>query len=367
MLAMRVNSRIIVIKFLIGDRIVTFLSVYVPQCGLGEEDKDKFYDELIAVTSKFGDTELIMVGGDFNGHVGKSSEGYRGVHVGYGFGSRNKEGERLLEFGMATDMVVCNTSFSKRQSRLITYESGGCKTQIDYFLVRKSDKKVVKDVKVISGEECVSQHRLLVCDIILKSVKEAKGKYRPRRKVWKLKEEIVARQFSAKVHQLAHNGQCDSDNVESTWTTSKNCLLEASDDTCGWTKGPARHRQTWWWNNEVDQCIKEKRKLWKEWKSGGSKNIYLEAKRHARTAVYKAKSEAERNRFADVLRREDQRNEVFKIAKQMKKTNQDVVGEKCICNDEGVLASTEEEKRVAWKNHYQSLIGTRIICLMMML
>ncbi|XP_057303608.1 uncharacterized protein LOC130640998 [Hydractinia symbiolongicarpus] len=41
----------------------------------------------------------------------------------------------------------------------------------------------------------------------------------------------------------------------------------------------------------------------------------------------------------------------------MKKTNQDVVGEKCIRNDEGVLASTEE-KRVAWKNHYQRLLNT---------
>ncbi|XP_057303385.1 uncharacterized protein LOC130640832 [Hydractinia symbiolongicarpus] len=42
----------------------------------------------------------------------------------------------------------------------------------------------------------------------------------------------------------------------------------------------------------------------------------------------------------------------------MKKTNQDIVGEKCIRNDEGVLASTEEEKRVAWKNHYQRLLNT---------
>ena len=78
-----------------------------------------------------------------------------------------------------------------------------------------------------------------------------------------------------------------------------------TDETCGWTKGPARHSQTWWWNDEVDQCIKKKRNLWKEWKSGGSKNLYLEANRRARTAVHAAKAEAERNRFSDVLRRED--------------------------------------------------------------
>ena len=56
------------------------------------------------------------------------------MHGGFGFGNRNKEGERLLEFGTATDMVVCNTLFRKRLSRLITYESGGCQTQIDYIL-----------------------------------------------------------------------------------------------------------------------------------------------------------------------------------------------------------------------------------------
>ena len=137
----RVNDRIIVVKFLIGKRIVTAVSVYTPQCGLSEEEKDQFYDELIAVTSKFGDNELVIVGGDFNGHVGKSSEGYEGVHGGFGFGSRNKEGERLLEFGTATDMVVRNTLFRKRLSRLITYESGGCQTQIDYILVRQKGSK----------------------------------------------------------------------------------------------------------------------------------------------------------------------------------------------------------------------------------
>ena len=41
------------------------------------------------------------------------------MHSEFSFGSRNKEGERLLEFGTATDMVFCNTLFMKRLSRLI--------------------------------------------------------------------------------------------------------------------------------------------------------------------------------------------------------------------------------------------------------
>lgn len=50
MLCLCVNSLIIVIKSFIGNGIVTFVSVCDLQPGLGKEDKDKFTDELIAVT-----------------------------------------------------------------------------------------------------------------------------------------------------------------------------------------------------------------------------------------------------------------------------------------------------------------------------
>ena len=106
-----------------------------------------------------------MIGGDLNGHVGALADGYEGVYGGSGFGVRNTEGVRMIEFGDALDMVVCNTMFKKRPSRLITYESGGMKSQIDYFLAWRLDGKLVKDVKTIGGEECTLQHRLLACDV----------------------------------------------------------------------------------------------------------------------------------------------------------------------------------------------------------
>ena len=49
-------------------------------------------------------------------------------------------------------MVVCNTFFKKEDSKLITYQFD------DYLMVRKTDCCLVKDVKVISSEECVPQH-----------------------------------------------------------------------------------------------------------------------------------------------------------------------------------------------------------------
>ena len=57
-------------------------------------------------------------------YVGRSNSDYGDVHGGYGFGERNTEDERMLEFCDATNMVVTNTMFSKRHSRVVTYECG---------------------------------------------------------------------------------------------------------------------------------------------------------------------------------------------------------------------------------------------------
>ena len=103
--------------------------------------------------------------------------------------------------------------------------------------------------------------------------------------------------------------------------------------------------------------FKEKRQLWKIWKSGGSKEGYLEAKRVAKKKVYAAKKKAEEVQFANVASDKEDRNQLFKIARQMVKTNADVVGDKCVTNDDGELACTDSEKLSAWKQHYEKLLN----------
>ena len=44
--------------------------------------------------------------GDWNGHVGREAAGYEGVHGGSGYGERNADGDRVLEFAVANDFVM---------------------------------------------------------------------------------------------------------------------------------------------------------------------------------------------------------------------------------------------------------------------
>ena len=99
------------VKLVIGKQIVNIVSAYAPQVGLSAEDKDDLWDSIIIVLSGIHKQESIFIGSDMNGHVGPPRAGgvwnrYGGVHGGMGFGTRNAEGERILEFGDAVGMVV---------------------------------------------------------------------------------------------------------------------------------------------------------------------------------------------------------------------------------------------------------------------
>ena len=58
------------------------------------------------------------------------------------------------------------------------------------------------------------------------------------------------------------------------------------------------------------------------WKGGWSKDKYLDAKQKARYAVYTAKRNAEKEKFANVKYNKEN---IFSVAKQMRTENQDVI------------------------------------------
>lgn len=94
----RVTYRIMLLKMVVGDGIVTFISMYASQAGL-EDNNDRFYDELLEVATKLGKSETVIPCGDW--HIGRSTMGYEG--------ERNTEGERLLEYADATDSIICSS------------------------------------------------------------------------------------------------------------------------------------------------------------------------------------------------------------------------------------------------------------------
>ena len=86
------------------------------------------------------------------------------MHGGFGYGSRNQEGEGILNFTLGYDLFVTNTLFRKRVSHLVTFSSGQHCSQIDFILVRREDRHACLDCMVIAGECVVPQPKLVVAD-----------------------------------------------------------------------------------------------------------------------------------------------------------------------------------------------------------
>ena len=56
-------------------------------------------------------------------------------------------------------------------------------------MLRQEDRAKVRNIKVISSEECVPKHKLLKMDMWFKARKSWHRKFVPRERVWQLKEE----------------------------------------------------------------------------------------------------------------------------------------------------------------------------------
>ena len=106
----------------------------------------------------------------------------------------------------------------------------------------------------------------------------------------------------------------------------------------------------------MDNAVEERQKTWKQRKNGGTKEEYLKAKKAVKTAVYFAKRDAETEQFASINNESD-KNRIFKMTKRLKGDNNDVVGERCVKNDDGKLTLTVDDKLKAWQSHYQKVLN----------
>jgi hypothetical protein len=152
------------VKLLVGDLIFNVIIAYAPQIGLNESVKIQFWEELDALVSSMTISKKLFIGGDINRHVGSSRVGFDEVHMGFGYESRNQEGEGILNFTLAYDLIVANTIFRKRVSHLVTFNSGQHCSQIDFILTRREDMHACLDCKVIPGKCVMPQHKLVVAD-----------------------------------------------------------------------------------------------------------------------------------------------------------------------------------------------------------
>ena len=96
----------------------------------------------------------------------------------------------------------------------------------------------------------------------------------------------------------------------------------------------------------MEKAIAAKRKAFKAWKTGkGTRASYDAAKRNARHAVHHARQEADKKVYENI---DPKSSEVYRLANQFRRENDDDVADKPVKNDAGKMSMSENAKQKAW-------------------
>ncbi|XP_051806753.1 uncharacterized protein LOC127534762 [Acanthochromis polyacanthus] len=351
----RVSDRVMSLKLEIEGVMFNVVSGYAPQVGCEREEKEKFWLELDEVMQSIPISERAVIGADFNGHVGAGNRDDEEVVGRFGIQERNAEGQMVVDFAKRMEMAVVNTFFQKRQEHRVTYKSGGRSTQVDYILCRRCNLKEISDCKVVAGESVARQHRMVVCRMTLevKTMKRAKAEQRT--KWWKLKKEECCMTFRKELRQ-ALDGQ---EVLPDDWTTTANVIRETGRRVLGVSSGRKGDKETWWWNEEVQEWIQRKRLAKEKWdteRTEESRQEYREMQHKVKVEVAKAKQGAYNDLYARLDSKEGE-TDLYRLARQRDRDRKDVQQVRVIKDKDGSVLTGANSMMGRWKEYFEELMN----------
>ncbi|KAK3540327.1 hypothetical protein QTP70_029586 [Hemibagrus guttatus] len=246
----RVSDRVMSLKLEIEGVMLNVVSGYAPQVGCELEEKERFWSELDEVMESIPTGERVVIGADFNRHVGEGNTGDEEVMGKFGVKERNLEGQMVVDFAKRMDMGVVNTYFQKREEHRVTYKSGGRKN---------------------TGKE---------------------------------------------------------------------------------------DKETWWWNEEVQDSIQRKRLAKKKWdmdRTEENRQEYKELQRRVKREVFKAKQKAYDELYTRLDTREGEKD--LYRTRQRDRDGKDVQQVRVIKDRDGRVLTSEESVQRRWKEYFEELMN----------
>ena len=108
----RISDRIMTMKLVSGNSVLNIISVYAPQVGCSQQEKDQFYENLEREMRRIPLHEELVIGSYLNGHVGKDRSNFERERGGQGTASRTRR-RKHPQLCQAYNLVVANTYFQK--------------------------------------------------------------------------------------------------------------------------------------------------------------------------------------------------------------------------------------------------------------
>ncbi|CAH1268800.1 Hypp3992 [Branchiostoma lanceolatum] len=222
-----ISERVIRMTIREKDRITNYIYVYAPcNDSYSDQEKDDFFEEVSDSLSQ------------------------------------------LLSLCAEHDLVIANTLFQHRRSHTQTWYRWNdliTTSQIDFILTRTTRRNRVHDARVIPNAGLDTDHRPVVMWIDGSSTKPHRRKVTPEEQInWhKFRKSMdIQEETRRKVTESLEHIDTNNMTASEAWCTFRDTLLNTVKKACG-TKRQKRgqRKATVWWNDEVKEAVKEKKRL----------------------------------------------------------------------------------------------------------
>ncbi|KAK3507629.1 hypothetical protein QTP70_031677 [Hemibagrus guttatus] len=197
---------------------------------------------------------------------------------------------------------------------------------------------------------------MVVCRMTLMVCKTKRSKIEKKTKWWKLKKEECCEEFRQKLRQ-ALGGQVV---LPDDWETTAEVIRETGRKVLGVSSGRRKEdKETWWWNEEVQDSIQRKRLAKKKWdmdRTEENRQEYKELQRRVKREVSKAKQKAYDELYTRLDTREGEKD-LYRLARQRDRDGKDVQQVRVIKDRDGRVLTSEESVQRRWKEYFEELMN----------
>jgi hypothetical protein len=212
--------------------------------------------------------------------------------------------------------------------------------------------------RVMRGAWEEGQHKLVVADMRWKvekvrrretgveAVKWGKLSQKKQELVEKIQREVV---WSSK------------GSAKEMWCKVSSVVKKCCREVLGVVKGGQRRvdKETWWWNESVQQAVRDKKVAFKKWKCGKT-NELMEKYKTAKKLVKREVAEAKCRQYQEVYDRlstKEGERDVYRMARQRCRGKRDVERVKCVKDEAGKVLVEDGEIGQRWERYFCGIMN----------
>jgi hypothetical protein len=176
-------------------------------------------------------------------------------------------------------------------------------------------------------------------------------------KWWELKKE-AAKRFKERV--LKKGPWHEGGDVNSMWMKMSTYIRKLASEEFGVTKGGKREtKETWWWNENVEKAIKEKKECFRRMhldRSMDNIERYKVAKKTAKRTVSEVRGQIYDGLY-HWLGMKEWEKDIYRMVKSRERKTRDIIQVKCIKDVIERLLTKDEDIKNRWREYFDKLFN----------